>query len=171
MSQSNQQDEYDEYEEEEEYNPSLTERLEDIGWVISRFLKFGVIVVAIIAGLVLVFNIFGGEDTPPQRRDPIPTATPDGSRVVRSATEMYCPNLANIVRDARDGILTDGEIRVKLKEVMDDFNISFAGHPDARELTRASRSLYASATPPLDPDTAALEILNILTICEKYDAL
>ncbi len=112
--------------------------------LVKAIVVAGVILVA----LAVVTSLGGSKDAAPVESTttgtPAPTTTtteaPTTTADPREESSLACDHFRNIMGDVRDGLLTDAELRDKLKEVHDDAVIG----TDAVQL--ASTHLLAAAT-------------------------
>ena len=67
----------------------------------------------------------------------------------------------NVTNDAKGGIFTDAELRVKLREVYDD-----ARYSDDSKIRQAATNLLRTATPPVQPEEFEWAIIMMAAACE-----
>lgn len=65
----------------------------------------------------------------------------DSSSGASASAELACEHFRNIMGDVSDGVLTDSELREKLKEVDSDAYVA-----DEADIVAASRDMLAAAT-------------------------
>lgn len=83
----------------------------------------------------------GSEPEPPPEPEPGPDPEPEPEQRDDLVAESACRHWRNVLDDTRAGVLTDPELREKVKEVHAD-----ARHADAPEIASASEELLAAAT-------------------------
>lgn len=83
------------------------------------------------AGLVLLL-VASACSTESKPVDPVAEA--------KEYSQLACEHFRNVMRDAADGVLTDAELRVKLKEVDDDTGIA------TPEVQAAGRAMLKAIT-------------------------
>lgn len=105
------------------------------------------VVVVLGVAVGVLWSAFGGDDE---------NEGPD------AGAQLACVHFTNVIRDASDGVLTDAELRDKLKEVADDASVS--AEPGVAD---AARRLLAAATPPLNVDGYAVAMGDLLDACDS----
>ena len=110
--------------------------------------RFWTIVRRALVILMLTLASCGGSDT---------SDTPDSS--------LACDHFWNVIADINDGILTDEEVRQKLKEVRDNAAIA------SSEVQESATELLASMTGPMDRQKIRSASQNMSEACisEGYE--
>ena len=123
--------------------------------------KIGVgCLVVVVASVVLavVVSICGPSDTTsglPSDTSRVPSTELDPS------ASLACMHFKNVTNDAKGGIFTDAELRVKLREVYDD-----ARYSDDSKIRQAATNLLRTATPPVQPEEFEWAIIMMAAACE-----
>ncbi len=111
----------------------------------GRKALFITVVALIVISLIWAFG--GGESTPsssPSAGSPSagsPSASSSSGRDGDASSRLACSHFRNVAGDASAGILTDSELRQKLKEVNDTAKVS-----DVSSVRRAAQSMLSAST-------------------------
>lgn len=112
------------------------------------------VILAGLVALIVVVVVISPNDGP----EPAPASDRSSDTSARAA----CRHMANVVDDAAAGILTDAEIRSKLREVYDS-----ARFADDREVADLAEDALAAAT-ARDPDRMGVAVREMAGACAPH---
>jgi hypothetical protein len=117
------------------------------GWVDMK-LRQAVVLIAVVLAVIAggCSSSEGGSAQPASspvatKSSPSPVAASSSSNDGDASSRLACSHFFNVASDASAGVLTDAELREKLKEVNNDAKVS-----DVAGVRNAARAMLAAAT-------------------------